>query len=84
MQRLRPVGLGLARRSVGIEGAIGSVTLRFPRASNGRMWHRIRVQTREDGVMIDQIVLSANKYKTTRPGGVKNDATILSQTVPWD
>ena len=48
------------------------------------MWHRIRVQSREDGVMIDQIVLSANKYKTTRPGGVKNDATILTQTVPWE
>jgi len=77
-------GWGWRDEAWGSRGAIGSVTLRFPRASNGRMWHRIRVQTREDGVMIDQIVLSANKYKTARPGGVKNDATILTQTVPWE
>ena len=46
------------------------------------MWHTMRIQTREDGVMIDQIVLSAVKYKTTRPGAVKNDNTILVMTVP--
>ena len=46
------------------------------------MWHRIRIQTREDGVIIDQIVLSANKYRSTRPGAVKNDGTILLQTIP--
>ena len=40
--------------------------------------HTIRVQTREDGVSIDQIVLSARKYLSSAPGPLKNDATILS------
>jgi len=35
------------------------------------------IQTREDGVSIDQVVLSAEKYLTTRPGAAKNDNTIL-------
>ena len=39
--------------------------------------HRIRVQTREDGVQIDQIVLSPSTYLTTAPGGVTNDSTIV-------
>ena len=38
------------------------------------------IQTREDGVSIDQVVLSAEKYLTTRPGAAKNDATILAVT----
>jgi len=37
----------------------------------------IRIQTREDGLRIDQIVLSSGKYLTAAPGGLKNDATIL-------
>jgi hypothetical protein len=37
----------------------------------------IRVQTREDGTYIDQIVLSPRTYLTTAPGPLKNDATIL-------
>jgi hypothetical protein len=37
----------------------------------------IVIQTREDGVSIDQVVLSAEKYLTTRPGTAKNDRTIL-------
>jgi hypothetical protein len=40
----------------------------------------IRIQTREDGVSIDQIVLSAVKYTTTAPGTPKNDTTILPET----
>ena len=47
--------------------------LRFPRIGT----QTITIQTREDGVMIDQIVLSAQKYKTTRPGAAKNDTTII-------
>jgi hypothetical protein len=39
------------------------------------------IQTREDGVSIDQVVLSSRKYFTTRPGLAKNDATILPFTV---
>jgi hypothetical protein len=49
------------------------VTLRFP--EGGR--RRIRIQVREDGVSVDQIVLSAVKYRTSRPGTAKNDTLIL-------
>lgn len=40
----------------------------------------IRIQTREDGLSIDQIVLSPAAYLSTAPGGNKNDATILGKT----
>lgn len=38
----------------------------------------LRVQRREDGISIDQIVLSSSKYLTTAPGAAKNDTTILT------
>jgi len=59
-------------------GAIGKngTLLRFPEGGH----QRIRIQTREDGLSIDQIVLSAEKYLTTRPGTAKNDKTILTRT----
>ncbi len=41
--------------------------------------HTIRVQVREDGLGIDQIVLSPAKYLTTSPGSLKNDGTIVSR-----
>jgi hypothetical protein len=37
----------------------------------------VRIQTREDGFRIDQVVLSSAKYLTTPPGALKNDTTIL-------
>jgi hypothetical protein len=37
----------------------------------------MRVQVREDGLGIDQIVLSAAAYLTARPGATRNDATIV-------
>ena len=40
----------------------------------------IRIQGREDGISIDQIVLSPDTYLTTSPGQPKNDSTILGQT----
>ena len=40
----------------------------------------MRIQAREDGFSIDQIVLSADTYLTTAPGRTKNDATILGKT----
>ena len=40
----------------------------------------IRIQTREDGVSIDQIVLSARKYLTASPGTMKNDTTTIGTT----
>jgi hypothetical protein len=38
---------------------------------------RVRIQTREDGIGIDQIVLSAVRYINQAPGALKNDTTIL-------
>jgi hypothetical protein len=37
----------------------------------------IRIQTREDGLSIDQIVLSPSTYLTRAPGLTKNDTTIV-------
>lgn len=52
--------------------------LRFPEGG----YQRIRIQVREDGVSLDQIVLSAERYRTTRPGTAKGDTTILPETTP--
>jgi hypothetical protein len=41
---------------------------------------RLRVQMREDGLGIDQVVLSAVRYLQTPPGAAKNDTTILEAT----
>ena len=43
---------------------------------------RLRIQVREDGVGIDQIVLSAVRFVDTRPGATKNDTTILPISDP--
>jgi endonuclease/exonuclease/phosphatase family metal-dependent hydrolase len=37
----------------------------------------IRIQTREDGVRFDQVVLSAVRYLSVAPGSLKDDATIV-------
>jgi hypothetical protein len=37
----------------------------------------LRIGVREDGVSIDQIVVSPAAYLYTRPGALKDDATIL-------
>jgi phosphatidylserine/phosphatidylglycerophosphate/cardiolipin synthase-like enzyme len=37
----------------------------------------MRIQVREDGVMLDQIVLSPSTYLSSAPGSVTNDATIV-------
>lgn len=39
--------------------------------------HTLRVQLREDGVQIDQIVLSPVTFWSAPPGAVKNDSTIV-------
>jgi hypothetical protein len=41
--------------------------------------HTLRVQIAEDGVEIDQIVLSPIRYMDDAPGSVKNDSTIVSK-----
>ena len=40
----------------------------------------IRIQAREDGVSIDQVVLSPATYLTRAPGALKNDTTILAES----
>ena len=53
-------------------------------ALGGKMYFKtagpqtIRIQVREDGMSIDQIVLSADRYATRAPGKTKNDTTILT------
>ena len=55
---------------------VTNATLRFPEGGS----QVIRTQRRKDGVSIDQIVPSSEKYLTTRPGTAKNDHTILNRT----
>jgi endonuclease/exonuclease/phosphatase family metal-dependent hydrolase len=64
-------GWGWQDNGYGI-GALGPV-LYFSRAGT----QTLRVQTREDGMAIDQIVLSAGRYLQIAPGSVRDDATIL-------
>ncbi|HSK08220.1 MAG TPA: carbohydrate-binding protein [Vicinamibacterales bacterium] len=51
-----------------------TTTVRF--ATTGT--HTMRVQTREDGVQIDQIVLSSDAYLFASPGQFVNDTAIVS------
>ena len=37
----------------------------------------MRIQTREDGLRIDQVVLSSSRYLTSAPGALTNDTTIV-------
>jgi hypothetical protein len=39
----------------------------------------LRIQQREDGVIIDQIVISAGRYLTASPGALRNDNTIVAK-----
>ena len=56
-------------------GVLGPV-LRF---ANGGV-QTIRIQAREDGVSIDQVVLSPGTYLNSAPGSLKNDTTILPRS----
>ena len=40
----------------------------------------IRIQVREDGLSIDQIVLSPSTYLSASPGSLRNDTTILQKS----
>ena len=42
--------------------------------------HTLRIQVREDGLSIDQIVLSSQAFLNAAPGPLKNDATILQKS----
>jgi phosphatidylserine/phosphatidylglycerophosphate/cardiolipin synthase-like enzyme/regulation of enolase protein 1 (concanavalin A-like superfamily) len=43
--------------------------------------HRLRIQQRSDGAMVDQIVLSPDAFLTGAPGATKNDTTIYGSTL---
>jgi hypothetical protein len=47
----------------------------FPTSGTKKM----RIQAREDGVRIDQIVLSPMKFLNTRPGAVRDDSTLVNR-----
>jgi hypothetical protein len=61
-------------------GAVGALGPEIRFASTGTK--TLRVQNREDGFFIDQIVLSASAYLTSAPGANKNDSTILDPDEP--
>ncbi len=42
--------------------------------------HTVRVQQREDGAIVDQIVLSPDTYLSSPPGASDNDTTVLDST----
>ena len=42
--------------------------------------HTLRIQQREDGAIVDQVVLSPDTYVQTPPGPRQNDTTILAST----
>ncbi len=44
--------------------------------------HTIRIQVRQDGLSIDQIVLSPQAYLTKAPGKTASDTTILAANLP--
>jgi hypothetical protein len=52
-------------------------------SDTGEVWfaasgtHTLRIQVRDDGVELDQIVLSPARYVDTRPGQTTNDTTIV-------
>jgi endonuclease/exonuclease/phosphatase family metal-dependent hydrolase len=54
-----------------------TTTIRF--AASGS--HTLRIQTREDGVQLDQVVLSQASYLSAPPGPVRNDTTFVPKQV---
>jgi hypothetical protein len=56
---------------------VQQTTARFASSST----HTVRVQTREDGVQVDQIVLSPATYLTSAPGPAANDSTIVPKSI---
>jgi endonuclease/exonuclease/phosphatase family metal-dependent hydrolase len=52
-------------------------TIRF--ATSGT--HTLRIQTREDGVQLDQIVISPAAFLSSPPGAVINDSIVVSKSL---
>ena len=55
------------------------IPVRFASTGTHKM---IRIQQREDGISIDQIVLSSERWASAAPGASRNDATILPESAP--
>jgi hypothetical protein len=55
----------------------GYGTIDGPVYFNADGQQRIRIQQREDGVRIDQIVISAGRFTSSAPGALKQDGTIV-------
>ena len=72
----RPKGWGWQDNGVGSGPGVLGPQLRF--ATSGVQ--TIRVQTREDGLRIDQIVLSSSSYLDGAPGRSTDDTTLLPAT----
>ena len=58
------------------DNAIGGDGVKIYFAGSGA--HTIRIQRREDGISIDQIILSRERFAATAPGFAKNDGTIYA------
>jgi hypothetical protein len=69
-------GWGWQDNAYGSPGDLGA-PIHFARSGP----QTIRVQVREDGLSVDQIVLSTGRYATSPPGAAKNDRTILPRTI---
>jgi len=67
-------GWGWQDNAYGAHGDLGA-PIYF--ATSGRQ--TMRIQVREDGLAVDQVVLSASRYASAAPGAAKNDATILTR-----
>jgi len=64
-------GWGWADNGYGVDGPLVFFATTGPQT--------IRIQQREDGLSIDQIVLSPGTYLNTAPGATKNDSTIVTR-----
>jgi glucose/arabinose dehydrogenase len=72
-------GWGWQDNGWGAPGALGPLV--YFAASGAQT---LRIQTREDGFRIDQIILSPVTYLTSPPGAQRNDNTILPRSIPAD
>ncbi|CAN5864463.1 hypothetical protein BH24ACI4_BH24ACI4_08120 [soil metagenome] len=77
------LNVNLATSAAGRLSGWGWQNKAYWEADTGEIWfattgtQTIRVQIREDGVAIDQILLSPQQYVDTAPGPVTNDSTIV-------
>ena len=77
------LNVNLATSAAGQLSGWGWQNKAYWEADTGEIWfatsgpQTIRVQAREDGVAIDQIILSPQRYVDSAPGPVMNDSTVV-------